>query len=38
MMKDYGEVMTEKLVIEKVTSTLTLQFDHVIIVIQESIS
>lgn len=28
MMKDYGEVMTEKLVIEKVTSTLTPQFDR----------
>ncbi|XP_050909407.1 uncharacterized protein LOC127123207 [Lathyrus oleraceus] len=36
LMKGCGETITDKMVVEKVMCTLTSQFDHVIVVIQES--
>lgn len=35
-MKDYGETLTDKMIVEKVMHTLTSHFDHIIIAIQES--
>lgn len=36
LMKVYGEVIIDKMIVEKVICTLTYHFDHVIVVIQES--
>jgi len=36
LMKNCGETIIEKMVIEKVMRTLTPHFDHVIVAIQES--
>jgi len=36
LMKNYGETITNKMVIEKVMRTLAPQYDHVIVAIQES--
>ena len=35
-MKACGEVMTERMIVEKVMRTLTPDFDHVIVAIQEA--
>lgn len=36
LMKDCGENLTDKMIVEKVMRTLTSHFDHVIVVVQES--
>lgn len=35
-MKDYGKIVTDKMIVENVMHTLTSFFDHIIIAIQES--
>ena len=36
LMKGCGEIITDKMIVEKVMRTLTSHFDHVIVAIQES--
>ena len=36
LMKGYGETLTNFMIVEKVTRTLTSHFDHIIIAIKES--
>lgn len=36
LMKDCGETITDKMIVEKIMCMLTYQFDHVIVAIQES--
>ena len=35
LMKDYGETLTDKMIVEKVICTMTSHFDHIIVAIQE---